>query len=337
MSRAVRAAAVFAIVVMTLAAAPPVEWRYVAIDLGTLGGDHAWARGINDRGQVVGESLPPSGPIHAFLWQNGRMFDLGVLPGDNSSAALDINNRGQVVGAGALDDNEPHALLWDRGTIINLGALLDDGFSMANAINNRGQIVGSANSPTGGGAVLWEKGVATFLDGLDWANDINDRSVVAGTSFDPATNLPQAMIWRDGETLPLGVLPGDEFSEAHAVNNRNQVVGVSGHIAQGRNRAFLWEDGVMRERRPQDGDAHARAHDINERAQVAGVGISATTFANRATLFYRGEAVRLPMLPNQQPSSTAEAINNRGQIVGVTSVDPLGARAVIWVPAWGRP
>src|SRR5688500_17747772 len=47
---------------------------YSAVDLGTLGGGSAIARGINPAGQVVGESfLEGSSSFHAFLWEKGVM------------------------------------------------------------------------------------------------------------------------------------------------------------------------------------------------------------------------------------------------------------------------
>jgi probable HAF family extracellular repeat protein len=70
------------------------------IDLGTLGGGSSRVHAINNRGQVVGGSETVEGEWHAFLWEDGRMKDLGTLgpPATTSSRAQGINNAGQVVG-----------------------------------------------------------------------------------------------------------------------------------------------------------------------------------------------------------------------------------------------
>jgi probable HAF family extracellular repeat protein len=71
-------------------------------DLGTLdAGGTAEAWGVNERGQVVGNSCPPSGPCKAFLWENGAMKDLNQFKGSyphHLLNAMDINNLGQMTG-----------------------------------------------------------------------------------------------------------------------------------------------------------------------------------------------------------------------------------------------
>ena len=67
-------------------------------DLGDLGGDHTTAVALNERGQVAGRSETADGTVHAFLWDSGRMIDLGARAGDVPSAATDLNERGQVIG-----------------------------------------------------------------------------------------------------------------------------------------------------------------------------------------------------------------------------------------------
>lgn len=87
-------------------------------DLGTLGGTDSRAVAINDRGQVIGTSSTASGRYHAFIWQDGVMTDLGVLPGKSNSKAAAINDRGQVVG-----DSDDRAFLWQHKRMTDLGAM----------------------------------------------------------------------------------------------------------------------------------------------------------------------------------------------------------------------
>jgi len=73
-------------------------------DLGTLPGDTiSEGLGINDEGQVVGESCADAtfSVCRAFLWQNGVMTDLNTLvpPGSLSLIfANDINSSGEITG-----------------------------------------------------------------------------------------------------------------------------------------------------------------------------------------------------------------------------------------------
>jgi probable HAF family extracellular repeat protein len=72
-------------------------------DLGTLPGDtFSVAAGINDKGQVVGESCNASS-CRGFIWQNGSMTDLNLLvPPSRNLYVLyggDINSSGKIVGA----------------------------------------------------------------------------------------------------------------------------------------------------------------------------------------------------------------------------------------------
>lgn len=113
-------------------------------EIGTLGGsksyDNSFAYDINNLGQVVGVSNQ-----RAFLWQDGKMKDLGTLPGYTRGRASAINDRGQVVG-GASDPYRSTPVLWQGGKIHDLNQLIppDSGWVLGGAadINSSGQIVG---------------------------------------------------------------------------------------------------------------------------------------------------------------------------------------------------
>jgi probable HAF family extracellular repeat protein len=131
-----------------------VRWvNGVIEDLGTLGGPTSSAEDINERGQITGTSDTASGGIHAFLWDNGRMIDLGAVVPDGVTLGSGLNNAGLVVGAGVVENGEFHALLFAGRAIVDLGALPGDTFSAAFAINERGEIVGTSGSR----ATLWSR------------------------------------------------------------------------------------------------------------------------------------------------------------------------------------
>ncbi|HET8924766.1 MAG TPA: hypothetical protein VFN26_17430, partial [Candidatus Acidoferrum sp.] len=97
---------------------------YSVTDLGTLGGATSTACGINDLSQVVGKSTIATGQLHAFLWQNGIIIDLGTLSGLSFSEARAVNNRGQAVGDSSAAGGPPfHAVLFENGEVIPLGTL----------------------------------------------------------------------------------------------------------------------------------------------------------------------------------------------------------------------
>ena len=70
------------------------------------------ASGINDAGQVVGQSTTTTGCIHAFITgaDGVGMTDLGTLGGDYSEA-YGINDAGQVVGQSDTDNGPLHAFI----------------------------------------------------------------------------------------------------------------------------------------------------------------------------------------------------------------------------------
>jgi uncharacterized repeat protein (TIGR01451 family) len=88
-------------------------------DIGTLDGVRGIAWGVNNMGQVVGESGG-----HAFLYSNGVLSDLNTLIPANSGWVLTranaINNKGEIVGEGTYKGQVNHGFLLTGGLMLHI-------------------------------------------------------------------------------------------------------------------------------------------------------------------------------------------------------------------------
>jgi probable HAF family extracellular repeat protein len=208
---------------------------YQLIDLGVMSSwPNAWsfARGLNNTGQVTGKGQAPDGAIHAFLYTDGVMHDLGHLGGGWSQDIGEaVNESGHIAGYSDYGDDGQGAFLYRGPGDVEFLGTLGGNFSWAEDVNDFDQVVGRAS-----------------IDGFD----------------------THAFIWQDGVMTDLGTLGGD-FSNANAVNNVGQVVGRSDSDPDEHYvlyQAFIWEAGVM----TRIGDEYqgGNARDINDLGQVCG-------------------------------------------------------------------
>jgi probable HAF family extracellular repeat protein len=178
-------------------------------DLGTLGGPDAYAMAINEQGQVIGISYTNSTPnqttscsfgpvptIDPFLWENGKMIDLGSLGGVCGIPAW-INSKGQVVGGSDLaGDLASHAFLWTKETGMRDLGTLGGGSSGASQINDSGVVVGGSSLP---GDKLFD----AFL----WDGTMHDLGAINGCAAALAINAQEQVVGNWG---------GSQCEEGHS-------------------------------------------------------------------------------------------------------------------------
>jgi probable HAF family extracellular repeat protein len=253
------------------------------LDLGTLGGNSSFAGSINDQGQIMGVSLndvPDPFSIvglgsmtaltqtRSFLWQRGKMHDLGTLGGPDSFAMF-LNNVGEIAGVSytnnVADPNTgfPHMdpFLWRDGKMQDLGNFggTNDPFGpslFVAGLNNHGQVAGFMNLPGDqiAHAFLWDGEKLIDLNAsrgglggnFSFAAGLNDAGAVIGAATLPGDQVQHAFRWKNGVMTDLGTPAGDVCSQGGNINSIGQIVGASQSAQDcfGRfTHAFLWENG----------------------------------------------------------------------------------------------
>jgi probable HAF family extracellular repeat protein len=117
----------------------------VMTTLGTLGGRQSAGNAINALGQVAGNAELADGSGHAFLYSQGKMHDLGLLPGSIYSEAFGLNDNGDVVGQSSTFEVQ-RAMIYTHGAMADLNSLIDPSAGWflleGDGINDSGQITG---------------------------------------------------------------------------------------------------------------------------------------------------------------------------------------------------
>ena len=332
-------------------------YPYTLIDPGTLGGPSNFLDfpGIpfTTDGTLLGsadtttldsaylscsENLCDGYQQHAFAWRDGRLTDLGVLPGTTGSAIYQLNSRG--IGAGSAEtglDLSPSctAVLFAHGRVISLGALPGGSQSFAQNINDQGQVAGFSSNGTadpfsffGWGtqtrSFVWRDGVMHDLGSLggpdtamSWQNARGQITGLSYTSYTPDPNNNDSpdfhpFLWQNGHMTDLGTL-GGTLAGPNWMNDAGQVVGLSNLLGDQNAHPFLWQNGKMIDLGTPSGDFGV-ANYISQRGDTAGAYV-ASDGNFHGILWSRHQMIDLPPVAGA-PWAFGQAVNNLGQVVG---------------------
>ncbi len=190
-----------------------------------------YATSVNNAGQIAGGYITSSNQLHAFVFSNGALNDLGTLGGGWSSA-YGINSSGQVAGTSLTGNSVFHAFFATANTISDIGTLGGKN-SYGMALNDSGFIVGNSQIAAGfTHAFEWSGSRMTDLGTLggsqSYAYGINDAGTVVGSSWLSGDQTEHGFVYSDGvltdlnTLLPLG--SGWTIDDAYGVNSLGDIL-----------------------------------------------------------------------------------------------------------------
>ncbi|HEX4966857.1 MAG TPA: hypothetical protein VF173_38970 [Thermoanaerobaculia bacterium] len=332
---------------------------YTVVDLGSLGTLDTFAFSVSDSTRIAGYSYVYLGPglgytRHGFLWQNGTMLDLGLLPGGTYSWATDINEAGQMSGHADNGSVDGHPILVKDGIMQDLLWPVAHG-GEARGINDLTQIAGySVDSSYLIHAAFWSQSTgyqdltALTYAAQGMAEDLNNHTQVIGWSLSAPCGGPnglqssRATMWENPGTgwvaTDLGTLGSDCFSDAFGINQAGHVVGNSGAFIT---TAALWQKSAsgawtITSLGSLGSGGTSTAYRINNREQIVGESQSAAWGDYHAILWQCGSMIDLnTRIPagSGWVLNAATGINDLGEIVGYGKLNGGNYRGFLLKPS----
>jgi probable HAF family extracellular repeat protein len=139
---------------------------------------------------IVGQASTAGGELHAVMWEDGVITDLGTLEG-TYSVAYAVDRRGVACGLSTIANGETRAAVFRDGAVVNLGTLGGSSSQCFLGASRRGHFVGTSTiaGDAEAHAFIAVDDVMTDLNTLrpegsgwllEYAYGINDHEEVVG-------------------------------------------------------------------------------------------------------------------------------------------------------------
>jgi probable HAF family extracellular repeat protein len=185
--------------------------------------------------------FPATAEVHSV---NKPQFEIELLESTESDfihPAVGINDAGQIAGSiGSKDGQDAtRTIIWKDGSLTELPISQKPEFNPL-SINQAGELAGSLHGQaTDEHAAVWKNAAILDLDSdenrktyISRATGINTSGQVVGWSFTLGSD-PTATLWDDGKVVDLGAsLKKQGYSEAHAINDAGRIVGRFDELAR---------------------------------------------------------------------------------------------------------
>jgi probable HAF family extracellular repeat protein len=349
------------------------QWRQGDLkDLNALADDNncSVAKSINAHGEISGTSengvIDPAlgvSAVHAVVWKQGEIKDLGTLGGADSNAGA-INDHGQVVGfafnavpdplsliyfglVGVTNGTQTRAYLWENGVMHDLNTLGGPD-AVALFVNERGQVAGfSYTDSTSNPVTPFQPGIPTVHPFVWTRKDgMKDLGSIGGTiGYCFLSPCESGDFNNRGQLVALATTPGDQGVDPFFWDGEKMIdlftntIGGNPVSADALNDtgeivgaavfpnhptdAYLWKNGQATDLGTVDGDGCSWAHAINSKGQVVGQSFACDVSTLHTFLWENGSMVDLNSLI---------PANSNLQLVDTRSINDRGEIAGIGLP-----
>ncbi|MEO8737534.1 MAG: hypothetical protein ABI380_13465 [Edaphobacter sp.] len=324
---------------------PPLH-HYKITDLGAVGATPGQPFHLASNGFIAGALTRDGGVEHAVVWSErlgNQPLDLGTFSGGINSIAFGVNRWGQVTGESDTNTPDPNGedfcgfaalgltssgttclpAIWQGGAIHKLPTLtaangIHGNNGVANVINSWDQVAGLAENTT------FDTTCATQDTATGWTQKLQQKPV----------------LWEFGFIHELPTVGGDPDGAALANSDTGFVAGGSGicgpfdplnFLNLQFTHAILWDHGRAIDLGNLGGSFGNVAFGVNNRGDAAG-GSDVTDDTATLGFLWTKESGRMhPLAPaGTDIISTALALNDSRQVVGVSVDENFNTKAAIW-------